>query len=187
MHPLVTWHRLVGSDDPFNFQGGDWEGQPPWSGSLERKPLDALLKVLARHTESADQCWFCLWDGNAWVDARGISTMRFDPDPPVSAFPVEVLDGPRVRLGRDYILLQGPLGSALAIGLHADDEWPADQSPNPFWPDDRAWIVSTDIDLNSTLVAGSHQLIEELLNTAGIEALPADPGDSCTGDADRLD
>jgi hypothetical protein len=40
--------------------------------------------------------------------------------------------------------------------------------------------------VNSTLVAGSHQLIEELLNTAGIEALPADPGDSCTGDADRL-
>jgi len=110
--------------------------------------------------------------------------MRFDPDPPVSAFPVEVLDGPRVRLGRDYILLQGPLASALAIGLHADDEWPADQSPNLFWPDDRAWIVSTEIDLNSTLVAGSHRLIEELLTIAGLEAMPAGP-DSCTGDADR--
>jgi hypothetical protein len=55
------------------------------------------------------------------------------------------------------------------------------QSPSLFWPEDRAWCVATEIDLDSTYVGGSPQLIEALLNDPRFEAWPAqleDPIDS---------
>jgi hypothetical protein len=37
------------------------------------------------------------------------------------------------------------------------------RSPNLWWPDDRAWVVGTDIDGDDTLVAGSHDAIDAVL------------------------
>jgi hypothetical protein len=45
------------------------------------------------------------------------------------------------------------------------------QSPNLFWPDDHAWCVATEIDLDSTYVGGSTRLIADLLANDRLEAL----------------
>jgi hypothetical protein len=47
------------------------------------------------------------------------------------------------------------------------------QSPALWWPESRAWLVSTEVDAFSTYVGGSAALIEELLATDGIEAAPS--------------
>ncbi len=96
-------------------------------------------------------------------------------------------DGPRVRLpGRDYLLLTGPLQAATSLGW-----WPTPtsfqaQSPNLFWPADRAWCVATEIDFDSTLVAGTRTLIDALLNHPKLDAWPLHPDDSLAFDADQV-
>ena len=49
-------------------------------------------------------------------------------------------------------------------------------TPQLWWPEDRAWVVATEIDFDSTIVAATTAGAEALLNTEGIEALllPAD-------------
>lgn len=61
-------------------------------------------------------------------------------------------------------------------------------SPNPnlFWPRDRAWCVGTEIDFDSTLVAGSHPLIAELTQNPTLECWPIDPNASLTSGSDEL-
>ncbi|MEA3218698.1 MAG: hypothetical protein QOJ19_4854, partial [Acidimicrobiia bacterium] len=68
-----------------------------------------------------------------------------------------------------YFLARGSIDEVLPSTL--DEPW--DQSPNLWWPDDRAWIVATEVDFAWTYVGGSSELIEELLNEARLEALPA--------------
>jgi hypothetical protein len=82
-----------------------------------------------------------------------------------------VRDGPRVRLPhRDYLLYQGPAEAVVTLaGL--DGAW--GQSPNIWWPADRAWCVATAIDLPWTYVGGPRGLIDAILAEDRIEALPA--------------
>ena len=72
------------------------------------------------------------------------------------------------------------------IGYRITDSWFDAQSPNLFWPDDRQWCVATEIDFDSTLVAGSDALIDELMHTPLLETLPIQPGDSLQITADRI-
>ena len=61
-------------------------------------------------------------------------------------------------------------------GFFATD-WPRgnvwSNSPNIWWPEDRAWCVATDIDLCYTYIGGSRECIEAILSTPDLEALPA--------------
>ena len=166
--------------------GEDEEGRPP------PVLLATLCDVLAPHTGTPERCWFGLWDGWAWIDggagvmitSGGRAGSSYSTP---SAFPREILDGPRVQLpSRDYLLLGGPLESALEIGyrsgelfarhhpeLHLDPERWDPQPPSIFWPDDRAWFVASEIDLPYTYVAGSAELIADVLAAPGLEAVPA--------------
>ena len=53
-----------------------------------------------------------------------------------------------------------------------------EQTPNLWWPQDRAWCVATEIDLAWTYVGGPAGMIERLLGEARIEAVPAEPSDT---------
>jgi hypothetical protein len=167
---VAAWSgRPLDSDSQFHsiaVSRDESEEQPPWysgkprQGSLEPDDAGALIDVLGRHTSTPTRCWFCIWDGYRWQES----------DPPV---PAEVREGPRVRLAcRDYFLYSGPIDAALAF---VDREG---QTPNLFWPDDRAWCVASEIDLPSTYVGGSRQLAAQLVEDDRIETLAAEPTDS---------
>ncbi|ALO98190.1 hypothetical protein SHL15_7177 [Streptomyces hygroscopicus subsp. limoneus] len=49
--------------------------------------------------------------------------------------------------------------------------------PDLWWPQDRAWIVGGDVDLVSTYVGGSPELVADLLAAADLEAHPVSDGD----------
>ncbi|GLW65871.1 hypothetical protein Arub01_41150 [Actinomadura rubrobrunea] len=180
VHPRVQFTALASlrrgtRDDP-----APWD-EPPVRGDLPAPLLSALCEVLARHTSQAHDCLFCLWEGWGWIQGppaaavlqAGKGAAPGDPPEP-AGFPREVLDGPRVRLPfRDYLLLRGPLEDATRIGDRGPG-WFFPQSPNLFWPADRAWCVATDIDLDSTYVAGSAALIAELLDDPRLETVRAD-------------
>ncbi len=203
MHPRVQFDALVGGR---RGQARDFE---PAVGTLTTTLLSALCEVLAAHTASPERCGFCLWEGWGWIRGspsvaaivageRGpVRSVRVPP-----ALSPEILNGPRVSLPeRDYILFEGPLTAATEMGLpggallsathpelDVDPDWFQPQSPNLFWPADRAWCVATEIDLDSTYVGGSRALIEALLEDRRFEAWPAhldDPIDAASDDINR--
>ena len=148
--------------------------QPPPVGRLPEAILASLCDVLATHTGTPGRCWFCLWDGYGWI-AGSISSDTLGGGTPVPpAFDRATIEGSRVRLPeREYLLFEGPLDAVSEMGWWLNGRLVSPQSPNLFWPDDRAWYVATEIDLDSTFIGGSVALIDALLGDSRWEARPA--------------
>lgn len=205
IHPLVQFYRLMTP------QAGAGEGPapyvaPPPDGNLPQPTLAALCQILASHTTTADRCLFCLWEGWGWVQGRpAVAAMwrldRGEPWPEGAARPIGRLHGlhrrtrtaavtptgPRVRLPeRNYLLFEGPLDAASEMGWWPTEQLFDPQSPNLFWPADHAWCVATEIDLDSTYVGGSTELIADLLADDRLEALPAEMTDDVTAGSDEV-
>jgi hypothetical protein len=147
-----------------------WNGQGPERGSLDLADAERLVELLTMHTGTPSGCWFCMWDGWGWDTAMYVALPGEPPIPVPDPVPPEVRYGPRVQLpGRDYLLYTGPADAALAFAGTAG------QTPNLWWPADRAWCVASEIDLCWSYVGGSAELIEELIEDPRLEALPAVP------------
>lgn len=153
-----------------------WRSQGPQDGTLSAADTAELVKVLAGHTATPDRCWFCLWDGYGWDNVALVTAIGQDradsvvgtratlPDP----VPASARAGPLVRLpNREYLLCTGPIGEALAFAE------PHGQTPNLWWPADKAWCVASEIDLPWTYVGGSGDLASHLADDPRIEAQPA--------------
>ena len=63
---------------------------------------------------------------------------------------------------------------------------PDAEHPSILWPDDRAWVMVSEIDYDSTIVAGSTELVRALCADPSLEALPIREGSSLHWDADDL-
>ncbi len=204
-HPLMQWRSLVGSPDVSADTRSSWTGNEPEVGNLAPDALEALLGLLAEHTATPDDCEFCLWDGYGWIQGSpavaSISSSRLSagsavpertdeppvPDPVPPAFSAEELSRPRLKLPhRDYLLLEGPLPAAKEIGWSYQPDWFSPQSPNLFWPADRAWCVATEIDFDSTLVAGPVDLVDAILRAANLDSWAVRPDDSFAIDGDHI-
>ena len=207
-HALMQWKSISGTREHVRTEGSwprrrqfstttsEWPGQEPEVGNLPAPTLASLLDVLARHT-AEDECFHAVWDGWGWLDGGGVAYLtvqsggwgrRAEPPATPPALPAEVIAGPRLRHpGRDYLIFRGPLRAALSIcHQHPGGEvfWP--QSPSILWPADRSWCVATEIDFDSTLVAGSQELIDAVLASPELEAWPVGPGDDLTDMGDRV-
>ena len=185
----MQWHALVGSRDPLSMADSVWRGSHPEQGNLAPDVLVALCEVLAGHSATAEDCYFCLWDGYGWI--AGSSTLLHSStvgaagdreEAPAPAFSAEELSHPRVELPhRSYLLLAGALSAAAQI------IWPPfRQSPNLFWPADRAWCTASELDFDSTLVGGTTQLIDTILDARALDAWRVEADDSLAANADRI-
>lgn len=191
VHALAQWHRLAPHRG--DTLSGRSDGDPDL-GNLPVPALTSLIDVLGRHTRTPQDCWFCLWEGYGWVHgghAVGMLRSADDQRPnelAPAAFPASALDARKlVRLPyRTYLLGRGPLSSALGIGWQVRSDWFIPQSPNLFWPADQAWCVASEIDLDSTVVAGDDALIRDLLDHPTLEAYWLRPDDSLQADADHV-
>jgi hypothetical protein len=92
--------------------------------------------------------------------------------PPADPIPRDVCDGPRVELpDREYFLYRGPVESAVVWDPeYADDR----RTANLWWPEDRSWCVACEIDLPWSYVAGSPDLVGELVAETDIEVVGID-------------
>ncbi|NYD67270.1 hypothetical protein [Agromyces atrinae] len=94
----------------------------------------------------------------------------------------EISRGPRLALpSRDHVLFRASLAefaqpSWAALVPWADEvaEWTA--SPSLVWPADRAWVLATDVDLDSTLIAGSAALVDALRAAPALETVELPEG-----------
>src|SRR5690606_1237872 len=108
----------------------------------------------------------------------------------------EISEGPRLQLpGREHVLFSAP------PRVFADPDWtldapwrdtaaeehgfaPSAQHPRLIWPDDRAWVMVSEIDFDSTIVAGSVDLVGAICADPAIEALPLPENADLTWSAD---
>lgn len=198
-HPLMQWHT-ISTAPPTDSPAGavSWPGSDPKVGNLPPAMLASVLEVLAGFTADPGDCYHAVWEGWGWRHGDGtIGTFfpsdssdprRFcPPQPAPPGLPQEVLDGPRLsHPHRDYLLFHGPLRAALSIGHQVTADWRLPQSPSLLWPADKSWLLATEIDFDSTLVGGSTQLVQEVLQATPLEAWPVGIGDDLTIDGDRI-
>jgi hypothetical protein len=137
------------------------------------------------------RCWFALWEG--WGELTGaitpIGATTADRPPPRPAPDEWQLDLRAARFelpGRAYYLFTGPLQDALRFGYWATADWFLPRSPNLFWPDDRSWCVASEIDFDSTLIAGTTALVNDIVHWDKLEARPVDPHHSIAVDGDII-
>lgn len=149
---------------------GDWRRsaqpdvwtEPPRVGTLTRSLTASLVAALRRHTSKPDRCWFAVWEG--WGGSER------PPRVPLLEIP-----------GRRYLVVAGTLDDA-ARSFHPFSY----QSASMWWPDDRAWFVSTEVDFEYTYVGGTRECIDAVLGDPGIEALPADTSDDPSYASDEI-
>jgi hypothetical protein len=96
----------------------------------------------------------------------------------ISERAVEAENYPRFEIepktGRPYLLGSGPLDVVLDVADDTSFERPG-VPVAMWWPADRAWFVASEIDFDSTLVAGSPELRDALLSNTAFEAFEVPP------------
>ncbi|MGP3632610.1 hypothetical protein ACTU45_04400 [Streptomyces sp. 24-1644] len=153
----ARWHEVVGMDLDYHNASeyglpGVWDEHPA-EGPTPPAVAEALIPVLARHTATPERCWFGLWHGYGRWDFGHVPTF--------------------VTPERDEVLLSGTLADAVSpVSLYEFAEL-----PDLWWPHDRAWCLGGDVDLVSTYIGGSRELIAELLAAPDLETQPVAPGD----------
>jgi hypothetical protein len=182
-----AYARLRFLPDPA-FAGQRANDVQPSAGPPEDEQLRMLFDMLATHTTTPDDCYFCLWDGYGGIHGgAGISVVVAsedgEPQPapvPEPAFGPDVLDGPRVVVpGRAYLLFRGPLADAGDWG--AAELWPGQarfDMPGPAfaWPADHAWCVASDVDPHWAGIGADKPVIDQLIADPRLDVVPADPG-----------
>lgn len=202
MHPLAQYHRLVASAarDKYGqvIDAEGWRYMEPSEGSLDPAVLAAVARHLAKHTHAPDKGVAGIleyngrWDTSAsyaklseYLDGQGAET----PDLPAShSEPVPV---PYLALiDRSYALCKAGARMFTDTGWTTDAPWARHgyaESPGLLWPDDKAWVLVTEMDYDSTIIAGSRRLITHLVRDPDIEAMIIREGADLSWDADNED
>ncbi|MHB8378780.1 MAG: hypothetical protein ACYDB2_02535 [Acidimicrobiales bacterium] len=167
LHPLVQWHEValpetIPSTEP------PWRGQGPRQGTLFFPDANVLIEDLAAHTSTPRDCFFCVWNGYGGAAAVFVPLGSPPVYTPAPRQPTRLVELPH----RQYGLFEGSLASATSLkGSSNCDE----QTPNLWWPADRAWCVASEIDVPWTLVGGSTELIDHLAGDERLETVAASP------------
>ena len=173
-HPLMQWHRITrqpldGNNEVYDAAG--WRFSSPQQGQLESWVLADVASVLAGHTATPDAGAAGVWCGWGGLSMAGA--------------------GPMLKLPqREHVLVEA------GIREFATEKWPTiapwvhnpswAESPSLIWPEDHAWVLVTEVDFDSTVVAGSRALVEELVKHPLIEAYEIPEGADLSSEGDRI-
>jgi len=183
--PTLGWDSL--GEGPLTVQG--WEIDEPRWGVLDPTLLARIVPSLAASTGTPDDALVAIWSGWARLHpgSRHVLTAASEAAgahggaprlPVVSAEVREVLESRDLLSlpGRDYVVLEGAVAELVdpdwgfRVGLGWDAPW-REPTPQLVWPRDRAWVVASEVDARSTVVAGSRALVDAVLEVDGIEAV----------------
>lgn len=152
MHPAVQFERLSATSSPN-------------TGQLANSEATALVEVLRAYTSTTEACWLAIWEGYSGVPAHVAALVDDGRKSSEAPAPVPTVSLP----AREYVLFRGPI-DVVTRGLIPDRQ----QTPNLWWPEDRAWVVVSEIDLDSTIVACVRACADALLSS-DLEALEVSP------------
>lgn len=159
-HPTMQWPAITGTWQ--TDQAPLWDNKP--YDTLPHDIAVVLARVLAPHTATPHRCWFAVWEGYGYLP----DTVRTAP-----SFIV-----PHVRMH----LFRAPVGAIVT----SFGEPPWYQFANLWWPDDRAWCVASEIDLDTTYVGGSAECIAAVVGAPELEAMAVEPTDGVASHDDPI-
>ena len=158
VHPLVQWGGIAPHFDGTS-RSGDVD---PEEGSVPAEALAAILE----HCPTDDDVTYAVWVGfGSWAD-------RGDDHALLPGWG-----------GRDYLLFEAPK-AALTSWPGMDPAWP--QSANLIWPRERSWCIATEIDWDSTLVAGPRAVTRAVLADERLEAFEVAYDDDLSWHGDHV-
>lgn len=187
LHPGSSIDELAVRAD-----GASWleheGGSLPLAGQLEQPYFDRLIDFLAEATSTVQTIWLLVWlgyQGAGPTYSRSRWGLRWPPRLFAPRTPPDQSSAIRINpswdgSGREFILHRGSLGASVDDN---NGKLLADKPPSFWWPEDRAWFVSTDIDSTSTYIGGSRTLVDRLLSDDVLEVLSAEPDDPYDGPA----
>lgn len=157
--PHTQWHELIaGAEDDLDERAfAFWESGPSNRG-LPAQQCRALIDLLGRADDS--DCVFGVWAGFGDLEPLIAGT---EPHVDVAA--------------RETILLSGRLTDAATNVASAPRGTPPFRSLNIWLPVTSDWLVTSDIYSDSSLVAGSVEVISAVVRDARLEALRIDAAD----------
>ncbi|MGH3318116.1 MAG: hypothetical protein ACRDO0_18390 [Nocardioidaceae bacterium] len=205
LHPLAQFSALAGRWEYDQRDGIGWPGDDPLVGCLDLGQLRLLCGILAGHTTTPSACWLTVWAGFGDLPENWSRTAPQVLQPGREYYVFDRALDDVLEFSRqieDVGWDQDPLPPSMAY-LHADVATASAQtppapapreaaeddvirSPNQWWPQDHAWCVASEIDFDSTLVAGSQDLVSELVAHSGIESFQVSPGDDLSMNGDRI-
>ena len=160
-HAEMQFHAITN-----HAQGGPW-------GSLHGGDCAALAELLTQWTTTPERCWCAFWEGSGGLSNRtafASTPAGWLPHKLPALVPDEVLNGPRIHVPeRDYLLAEMSLTDLVDL-----TETLGQETPNVWWPDDRAWIAACEVDFDWTYVAGPAALIARIVDEPRLEALQTD-------------
>lgn len=154
VHPNMQFELIaeLSERQPYQFEPPLW-GVRPKRGTFPSVECRATAEALREFTSTPGVCYFCVWEGFGMIDLELYK----------KAYRLEVPS-------RSYLVFRGPLE---AIGSFIEPEWFGHaQSPNIWWPEDRAWCVATEIDMMDTYIGGSEECIQRILAHPDLESFP---------------
>jgi hypothetical protein len=186
LHPLAQWGSIAPHVDGSG-RSGDVD---PEEGSVPPATLAAILE----HCPAEGHLWYAVWDGwGSWVDEAPEAALLHSwggRDYRVFTGPAVAVAGPGVGATGPGVGATGPGVAATGPGVGVPP-WPGmaalhPQSASLVWPGDRSWCVATEIDLDSTLVAGPARLAAALLGDDRLEAFAVGYDDDLGWFGDRV-
>jgi hypothetical protein len=198
LHPLAQWDDLSRRDDR--------RFGAPRLGQLDLDELAAVADVLAGATATPERCSAAFWEGTGVLGTVAIVAVGArDGSEELPAWHGDDRatgrEHPAVAAAESIALPQREsLLFSLDVRALTDPAWAREsgfadatgaivQTPIALWPDDRAWYLASEIDLDSTLIGGSEQLVDRILALADdgvIEALRLPAAVDLTSRGDRI-
>jgi hypothetical protein len=157
----VHWRDLPQRLGPIGAETGfceltGWRPHEPSPGGVDREPDDGTMNAADLQTVAAfmsgwtttpDDVWFCVWAGYGWPELPRVDDRN------------HLVQLPH----RDHWLCHGTMADALQL--------PHGQAPTLWWPNDKAWCISTEIDGYSTFVAATARCVDTLLALPELETV----------------
>lgn len=209
MHPLVQWRRLTNDEMSLSFSDG-WEVSQSDEGRLDPRLLAALTAHLSAATTTPDEVTVGVWNGWGELHDGGWSAYiafgtdeaeakreraRLEAEARASVAPEvreAVRRGPWLEWpGREFLLFDTSLAElsdpgwmrGAGLGATNDDDG---VTPQLLWPADQSWVVASEIDWDSTIVAGSRGLVDAVLADPTFEAFEVDEHSDLSWEGDTV-
>jgi hypothetical protein len=208
MHPSAQYHRLIGpkaGERQEVLDSSGWRYSEPDQGNLAVHILGPAATVLCRHTTTPASGVAAVWEGGGFTGSAGyrpltavrgrlpaiLGKLTAAHRSGAGLLPAKTMKNSRLSLpGRDYFLFAAAPRAFTdrtwiqVAPWNRDPHWP--QSPNLLWPEDKVWVMVSEIDFDSTIVAGSPGLIADLIDDPQIEAVQIHEGADLTSNADKV-
>lgn len=210
VHPLMQWGAITqGGLETASAVGlvgaAGWRYGEPIPGTPGAEVVALLARVLAEHTSTPAAGVAAVWEGWGGLFAgdpgravlsftstdEAIGTRLRTAVTPPGPLGSDIRLGPRLSLPwRDHVLFDAGVDEFAAPDWPARAPWVGStawpECPSLIWPDDHAWVVVSEIDWDSTIVAGGRAAIDAVLAASGIEALEIPEGADLSSRGDTI-